>query len=168
MSATADDDDDVELIEAYLDARDRALVVHEAGHAVVARALGADLVFVEIDLTTGNGRSHSRDFSDQVHNLAVCVAGCRAEHAFDARSPRSTKISDSRRMRKMLSALPEADRRAARVEGYRLAEATLREHAAKVQRLADVLMARRWEDGIDTVRIERDELLALLDGAPAQ
>jgi hypothetical protein len=90
-----------------------ALTVHEAGHAVVARALGADVVIVEIDLTTGNGSSRLQDFSDHVNNLA----GCKAEHAFDARSSRRTK------MRKLLSELPEADRRAARAESYRLAEA---------------------------------------------
>lgn len=167
MSATTEgeeDEDAVELFVAHFDARDRALTVHEAGHAVVARALGADVLFVEIDLTTGNGSSRSQDFFDQVNNLAVCVAGCRAEHAFDARSSRRTKISDFRKMRKLLLDLPEADRRAARAEGYRLAEATLREQAAKVKRLADELMARRWEDGTDTVRIEGDELIALLNG----
>jgi hypothetical protein len=162
-----DDENGVELFEAHFDARDRALAVHEAGHAVVARVLGAQVVFVEIDLITGNGRSHSQNFVEQVNNLAVCVAGCRAEHAFDARSSRRTKISDFRTMRKLLSELPEADRRAARTEGYRLAEAMLREHAAKVQRLADELMARRWKDGTDTVRIERDELITLLGATGA-
>ncbi|MBR0716555.1 hypothetical protein [Bradyrhizobium liaoningense] len=154
MSAATEDEEDedaVELFVADFDARDRALTIHEAGHAVVARALGADVVSVEIDLTTGYGSSRSQDFSDQVNNLAVCVAGCRAENAFDARSPRRAKISDFRKMRKLLSALPEVHRRAARAEGYRLAEATLREHADKVQRLADELMARRWKDGADTV-----------------
>lgn len=161
-----DDDDEhgVELFEAHLDARDRAVAVHEAGHAVVARALGAQVVFVEIDLTTGSGRSHSENFVEQVNNLAVCVAGCRAEHAFDARSSRGTKIGDFRTMRKLLSVLPETERRAARAEGYRIAEATLREHANKVRRLADELVRRRWNDGADTVRIEEDELMALLDG----
>jgi hypothetical protein len=128
---------DVELIEAYLDAGDRALAVHEAGHAVVARVLGAKVVFVEIDLATGNGGSHSQNFIDQVNNLAVCIAGCSAEHVFDTRASRKTKISDFRTMRKLLSQLPEADRRAARAEAYRLAEAILRQHAAKVQRLAE-------------------------------
>jgi hypothetical protein len=33
-----EDEHDIELIGAYLDARDRALLVHEAGHAVVAGA----------------------------------------------------------------------------------------------------------------------------------
>jgi hypothetical protein len=32
-----------------LDADDRALAIHEAGHAVVARAFGANVVFVEIN-----------------------------------------------------------------------------------------------------------------------
>jgi hypothetical protein len=159
-----EDEHDVELVGTYLDARDRALTVHEAGHAVVARALGAEVVFVEIDLATGDGGSRSQNFADQVHNLAVCVAGCRAEHAFDARASRKTKIGDFRTMRKLLSQLPEADRRPARAEGYRLADAILNQHAAKVQRLANELMARRWQDGADTVRIDGDELIALLDG----
>ncbi|KRQ98318.1 hypothetical protein CQ12_39740, partial [Bradyrhizobium jicamae] len=139
-----EDEHGVELFVAHFDASHRALAVHEAGHAVVARALGAQVVFVEIDLMTGNGRSHSQNFVEQVNNLAVCVAGCRAEHAFDARSSRRTKISDFRKMRRLLSDLPGADRRAARAEGYRLADAMLRQHAAKAHRLADELMARRW------------------------
>jgi hypothetical protein len=157
-----DDQHGVDLFAAHFDARDRAVAVHEAGHAVVARALGAQVVFVEIDLITGSGRSHSQNFVEQVNNLAVCVAGCRAEHVFDARSSRGAKISDFRKMRKMLSELPEADRRAARAEGYRLADAMLRQHVGKVQRIADELMARRWKDA-DIVRIEGDELIALLD-----
>lgn len=159
-----DDELGVELFEAHFDASHRAVAVHEAGHAVVARALGAHVVFVEIDLITGSGRSHSQNFVEQVNNLAVCVAGCRAEHAFGARSPRGAKISDFRNMRKLLSVLPQTERRAARAEGYRIADAMLRDHADKVQRLADEIMERRWNDGADTVRIEGDELIALLDG----
>jgi hypothetical protein len=158
-----EDEDDIELFEVYLDARDRALAVHEAGHTVVARLLGAKVLFVEVDLATGNGGSRSSDFGDPIKNLAVCVAGCRAEHAFDARASRRTKVGDYRMMRQLLSRVPEADRRAARAEGYRLADTTLREHAAKVQRITDELMARRWKDGAALVRIEGDELIALLD-----
>ena len=54
-----------ELFEAHFDARDRALTVHEAGHAVVARMLGAQVVFVEIDLMTGDGRSHSQTLTSR-------------------------------------------------------------------------------------------------------
>jgi hypothetical protein len=158
------DEHDVELIEAYLDARDRALMVHEAGHAVVARALGADVLFVEIDLATGDGGSRSSTFDDdQIKNLAVCVAGCRAEHAFDARASRKTKKGDFRMMRQLLSCLPETDRRVARAEGYRLADAILKEKQTDVEDVVAELMARRWKDGTAMVRIEGDELIVLLD-----
>jgi hypothetical protein len=60
--------DDVATSNA-LDADERALAVHEAGHAVVARALGADVVFVEIDVGTGNGGSRSGVFADNIKNL---------------------------------------------------------------------------------------------------
>ena len=96
-------------------------MVHEAGHAVVARALGADLLFFQIDISTGDGGARASIFDDdQIKNLAVCVARCRAEHAFDARAPRKTKQGDFRMMRQLLSHVPEAARRAARAEGYRL------------------------------------------------
>src|SRR5258705_13294668 len=86
-----DDEDAINLINA-LDADDRALAIHEAGHAVVARALGAEVVFVEIDVRTGNGGSRSV-FADNIENLAVCVAGRKAEHAFAALALRSTRTA---------------------------------------------------------------------------
>jgi hypothetical protein len=86
-------------------------------HTVVARALGAEVLFVKIDLATGNGGSRSSTFDgDQIKNLAVCVAGCRAEHLLDARALRKTKIGDFRLMRELLAGLPKPERRAARHE----------------------------------------------------
>jgi hypothetical protein len=100
-------EDDYLDLTGYLEAMDRALAVHEAGHAIVAWALGADVVFVEIDLATGNGASRSSNFDDgQIKNLAVCVAGWRAEHLFDASTLRQTKKGDFRLMRELLSCLP--------------------------------------------------------------
>ena len=158
-----DEDNNADVIN-LLDAMDRAHTVHEAGHAVVAHILGAEVVFVEIDLATGNGGSRSSNFADQVKNLAVCVAGCRAEHVFDAPALRKTKIGDFRVMRQLLSRLPEAERRAARAEGYRLADETLKANADVVRGIADALLARRWIGAGTIVRIERDELIALLGG----
>jgi hypothetical protein len=159
MPVSMTDDDDKVALSNALDAEERALAIHEAGHTVVARALGADVVFVEIDIGTGNGWSQSRTFDDDVKNLAVCVAGCRAEHAFGASSPRATKKGDLKIMRKLLSHYTEADRRAARAEGYRLADVTLKANADVVHRIADALFARRFED---KARIEGDELDVLL------
>jgi hypothetical protein len=159
-----DPDGDADL-HGWLEAMDRALAVHEAGHTVVARALGAEVVFVEMDLATGNGGSRSRTFDDdQSKNLAVCVAGCRAEHLLDAPSLRKTKVGDFRRMRELLSHLPEAERRAARAKGYQLADKTLKANAYDLRRIADELLARRWIGDGAIVRIEGDELAALLAG----
>ena len=55
--------------------------------------------------------------------------------------------------------MPEAARRAARAEGYRLADAILKDKATTVENVVDVLMAGRWKNDTDMVRIERDELL---------
>ena len=158
-----DEDDEAEL-NALLDGEERALAVHEAGHTVVASALGADIEHVEIDLDTGNGGSRSRTFDDQIKNLAVCVAGCRAEHLLDAPAPRKTKKGDFRLMRELLLCLPEAQRRAARAEGYRLADKKLKENADFVRGIAGELLARRWSSQSSIVRIEREELIALLVG----
>jgi hypothetical protein len=142
---------------------DRALAVHEAGHTVVARALGAEVVFVEIDVATGNGGSRSSTFDDnEIKNLAVCVAGCRAEHLLDAHALRKTKIGDFRLMRGLLARLPETERRAARAAGYQLADETLKANADAVRKIADELLARRWKADTTVVRIEGDELIALL------
>src|SRR5690242_15943586 len=136
-----DDADAIKFFEVMLD--DRPLAVHEAGHAVVAHCLGADVAFIEIDLLTGNGGSRSCTFDDeQIKNLAVIVAGCRAEHLFDARAPRKTKRGDFRKMRELLASLPEAERRFARAAGYRLADETLKENADAVRRVAEELLAR--------------------------
>lgn len=162
--STADienEDDDADAIN-WIDAIDRELAIHEAGHTVVARALGAQVLFVEIDLDTGNGGSRSSTFDDQIKNLAVCLAGCRAEHLLDAHALRRTKIGDFRMMRALLARVPEAERRAARAAGYRLADETLRTNADAVRRIADELLARRWKAETTVVRIEGDELIALL------
>ena len=162
-----EDDDEADL-HNELEAMDRALAVHEAGHSVVAQALGAEVVYVEIDLGTGNGGSRSSEFDDQIKNLAVCVAGCRAEHLLDAPALRKTKIADFRLMRELLARLPEAERHAARVAGYQLANETLKANADAVRRVADELLDRRWKADTTVVRIEGDELIALLGGEEAR
>jgi hypothetical protein len=126
-----------------------------------SRALGADVAFLEIDLATGNGGSNSCTLDDDTKNIAVCVAGCRAEHTFSAPSPRSTKMGDFRAMRTFLARIPVAERRAARSKGYRLADEALRANADVVRRIADALFAPRFAD---KARIEGDELDVLLAG----
>lgn len=122
-------------------------------------------MFVEIDLATGNGGSRSSTFDDnQIKNLAVCVAGCRAEHLLDAHSLRKTKIGDFRLMRGLLGRVPEAERRAARAAGYLLVDETLEANVDAVRRIADELLDRRWKADTAVVRIDGNELVVLLSG----
>jgi hypothetical protein len=114
-----DDEDAISGINS-LDADDRALAIHEAGHAVAARALGTNVVFVEINFRTGAGKTGcSEEIADKVKNLAVSVAGRKAEHAFAALALRSTRIEersrhDLKQMENLLLRFPEAERCAAR------------------------------------------------------
>jgi hypothetical protein len=161
-----------------LDADERALTIHEAGHAVVAHALGADLVLVEVfvsrpspdDGKMGGGKTCCREpFADDVKSLAVCVAGYKAELAFAADEQKLAKMlareerlaGDSKQMQELLLRFPEAERLAALVKGFGLADEKLKAHEQAVRNIADTLFARRFADA---ARIEGDELAALLAG----
>jgi hypothetical protein len=154
--------DDPEYVD--LDHLDRALALHEAGHAVVAREHGADVVFVQIDLKTGDGRTGLlRELDDDLKRLAICVAGCKAEHVFEVVVPRQRDMNkgDFRKMRALLTRIPVGQRRAARASAYSFAEQTIRNKRQLVERIADALLQRRWISPTTLVRIEGDDLAAL-------
>jgi hypothetical protein len=151
-----------------LDADERAAAIHEAGHAVVAHALGADVLFVEMDVETGNGASCSRNLGDNSKTLAVLVAGYKAELAFATHelilskmltTPAVRPQRDYQQMQELLLRLPEVERLAALVEGFKLADEKLKDNGDMVHRIADALFARRFED---EARIEGNELDVLL------
>jgi hypothetical protein len=137
------------------DADERAVAVHEAGHAVVAHALGTDLVSVEIyiscpnpdDRKLGGGKTCFRPpFAEDVKSLAVCVAGYKAELAFAAEEQELSKMyerkgrlaGDSKQMQELPFRFPEAERLAAIVEGFRLADENLKANENVVRRIAAV------------------------------
>jgi hypothetical protein len=170
------DDLDTVNVSKALDAAERALTIHEAGHAVVAHALGADLVLVEVyvsrpnpdDGKMGGGKTCFREpFIDDTKSLAVCVAGYKAELAFAADEQRLAKMferegrlaGDSKQMQELLSRFPEAQQLAALVEGFRLADMNLQANEQAVRDIADALIERRFADA---ARIESDELAAFL------
>jgi hypothetical protein len=131
------DSDAIDQINS-LDADDRALAIHEAGHAVVARALGAEVVFVEIYISSpspddgkkGGGKTGLREeMTDNIKNLAVSVVGRKAEHAFAALALRSTRTEERSRhdlqeMENLLLRFPEAERCAARAASPRFGDIT--------------------------------------------
>src|SRR4051812_2229888 len=104
-----------------LHADERALAVHEAGHAAVAHGLGADVLSVEINLRTGGGETVTRrQFADQVSHMATLVAGYKAELAFAADELKSSEMlashavrsgRDYQQMQEVLLRLSEAGQR---------------------------------------------------------
>jgi hypothetical protein len=163
-------DADTIAVSKALNADERAAAIHEAGHAVVAHALGADVLFVEMDVGTGNGASRSRNLGDNSKTLAVLVAGYKAELALAAQELNLSKMlaahavrpkRDYQQMQELLLRLPELERLAVLVEGFALADEKLKANADVVNRIADALFARRFED---KARIEGDELHVLLAG----
>jgi hypothetical protein len=170
------DDENTIGVGNALDADERALAIHEAGHAVVAHALGADLVLVEVyvscpnpdDGKMGGGKTCCREpFADDVKSLAVCVAGYKAELAFAADEQRLANMferegrlaGDSKQMQELLLRFPEAKRLAALVEGFTLADVNLQANERAVRDIADALFERRFGE---QARIEGDELAGLL------
>lgn len=125
MPVSMTDDADKIAVSNALDADERAAAIHEAGHAVVAHALGADVSFVETDVGTGNGVSCSRNLGDNSKTLAVLVAGYKAEVAFAAHELNLSKMLaahavrpklDYQQMQEPLLRLPEVERLAALVK----------------------------------------------------
>lgn len=170
MPISMSDDADKIAVSNALDADERAAAIHEAGHAVVAHALGADVLFVEMDVGTGNGASCSRDLGDNSKTLAVIVAGYKAELAVAAHELNVSKMfaahavrptGDYQQMQELLLRLPELERLPALVEGFRLADEKLKANADVVSSIADALFARRFAD---KARVDGDELAALLAG----
>src|SRR5690242_10622055 len=90
----------------FLKAEARPYAVHEAGHAVVAHRLNGYVLFVEMDsLAQHGGETSCKPFADKIEDLAVCVAGCGAEHLLEEFTRRKAKKNDVKRMRKLLSTL---------------------------------------------------------------
>ena len=68
---------------------------------------------------------------------------------------------DSKQMQELLLRLPEAERLAALVKGFELADEKLKANELAVRKIADTLFARRFTDD---ARIEGHELITLLGG----
>jgi hypothetical protein len=60
----------------------RAVCLHEAGHAVVARSYGYRVVEIRVQ-ASGNGHTAWEGSSVRAHGAAVTAAGEEAQHLFD-------------------------------------------------------------------------------------
>jgi hypothetical protein len=138
-------------LSAYLDAEDRALAIHEAGHAVVALALNLHIRRVALD-NVGGGSVNCATSADRIERIAMCAAGWKAEQRFGTPTPMSKKRDDVRKMCADLAQLPLLQRRAARLQGFKLAEEKIRVSTVRLIRIADALLSHHE---LDHAAIER-------------
>ena len=132
----------------------RAVAYHEAGHAVVALALGLRVARVEIFPEDYSGGADADDaghlsLEDQI---AICVAGMVAEDVFEA--PASHELAhcgDHGRVIELLDEIDETTGDELRGKGYQRASDLLKAHAASVEDIAAQLLAHCKIDLADYV-----------------
>ncbi len=126
----------------------RGVAYHEAGHAVVARALGLRVARVEIFAEDNSGGTDIADAGDLplVDQIAVCLAGANANHMFNAPSHDLADFGDHVRVSNLVEGLTEAKGDALRDKGHQRAWDLLGAHASSVENIAAQLLAQRKID----------------------
>jgi hypothetical protein len=130
--------------------------LHEAGHAVVAWSLDAPVKGVYLDLENESGHTDA-DSADlePVKQIAIWLAGFEAERIFKPPAKPRRALGDRYRVRKILEGnkTPEdtSEGQELREQRRACAEALLRQHEARVRRVAHHLMEHH---SIDRVAFE--------------
>lgn len=127
----------------------RSVAYHEAGHAVVALALGLRVARVEIFAEDYSGGTDIADAHNLplVDQIAVCVAGMNAEQLFDATASHElASMGDHGKVIELLGEIVEAEGDVLRDKGHQRAWDLLSEHADSVELIAARLVAERKID----------------------
>jgi hypothetical protein len=127
----------------------RGVAYHEAGHAVVALALGLRVARVEIFHEDYSGATDIAlaDHLSLVDRIAVCVAGMNAGEMFNApASHEYASIGDHGRVIELLGDMAEAEGDVLRDNGHQRAWDLLKAHAPSVEDIAAQLLAHRKID----------------------
>jgi hypothetical protein len=129
----------------------RGYAYHEAGHAIVASALGLRVTLVEIRAD----KEDSRMTVDRTGaRLAICFAGRAAEKIFNARTHRFAHFEDWRKADTLVEHLDEPMRPAQKHAGCERAVELIQLHKAQTIQVAEYLMRHG--------KMEHDAGLALL------
>jgi ATP-dependent Zn protease len=119
---------------------------HEAGHAVVAWALGLKVGRLAIaiggDDTKGSSGIHVDQESPLIDRIALCLAGIEAVELFEAPTHELAGIADFDQVDELLQDEDEKAASALRCAGFQKARELLTAHRDKVNLLARVLMDR--------------------------
>ena len=126
----------------------RGVAHHEAGHAVVALALGLCVARVEIfnEDSSGGTDVENADHLPIVDRIAICVAGMNANHMFNAPTHELAAFQDHVRVRNLILDIDEADGDVLRDEGHQRAWDLLKAHASSVEDIATQLLAQHKID----------------------
>lgn len=127
----------------------RSVAYHEAGHAVVALALGLKVARVEIlheDYSGGTDIDNANDLPIE-DRIAICVAGMAATKMFDAPPCHElANMGDHGRVIELLYDIDEATGDDLRDKGHERAWDLLKAHAASVEEIVAQLLAKRKID----------------------
>ena len=136
----------------------RGAAYHEAGHAVVAWALGLVVRRVEIavDSDDAKGAAEIEDDPtlDLLDRLAICAAGREAQKLFDAPTHDGAGWGDYGKMVVLLANREEKRQIEWMHRGHKRAFDLISLHRGKIDRLAKTVIEKK--------RVEADESAALL------
>lgn len=124
----------------------RGNAYHEAGHIVVARALGlkvgASAIGIKGDNSAGNTEIERDKPLPLIDKIAVCAAGLESQSVFDAPMHCYASVKDEAEIIELSEDLDETSRLARRNDGYQRAHELIKAHAAKVDQIARNLLAK--------------------------
>jgi hypothetical protein len=135
----------------------RGTAYHEAGHAVVAWALGLSVGTVRVDGAGGRTEMGPAHYLSLIEQVAVCSAGSAAEEVFECSADELASFDDHVKVSTLIKAngVPEEEHGPAlRDEGYNCALACLEAHKKKVIKLADRL--------VESGSVDASEFLCLM------
>lgn len=136
----------------------RGAAFHEAGHIVVAWALGLAVGSAEIaiggDDAKGAAEIQDASHTDLLDQLAICAAGLEAQEIFDAPTHDLAGWGDYGRMVELLQDLEEDEQRRKLHQGHERARDLVSAHRVKIERIAIALIEKK--------RLGADEVSSLL------
>jgi ATP-dependent Zn protease len=135
----------------------RGAAYHEAGHIVVAWALGlkvgASAIGINGDDSAGKTEIERDEPLQLIDKIAVCAAGLESQSVFGAPTHCRAGLKDEAKIIKLTEDLDEPSRLARRNDGYQRAHELIKAHAAKVDRIARSLLAKGSLDQAEVSRL---------------
>jgi len=146
------------------------MAFHEAGHAVVAWALGLpvdDIYVRKIGEGDGGAQIGCADALSFIDRLAVCFAGTQAASVFNAPQPEGMGDKDISMVMNLLSGTCETHGAMLRDQGRARASHLLMEHRDHVTRLAERLIHVHHVDAAEFMHLMLGRANATPPRAPA-